>query len=179
MFFEIFTMLCAKNGITPNKACTDCGISRTSVAKWKSGSIPNGATLEKVSKYFDVTTDYLLGFTLSAQIDHLAYTIQQIEEELKTAPPEIQEDLEEALAIKEESYEDLLFASSFAGNPKSPTVEFTYAADCMEANTMKAISVAVDQLNAEGQEKLVEYADDLVSSGKYKKYSPLELGKEA
>lgn len=35
---------------------------------------------------------------------------------------------------------------------------------------LKVLSDALDQLNEEGQEKLVDYADDLVSSGKYKKY---------
>ncbi len=35
---------------------------------------------------------------------------------------------------------------------------------------LKSLSDALDQLNDEGQEKLLDYADDLVSSGKYKKY---------
>ena len=34
-------------------------------------------------------------------------------------------------------------------------------------------------LNDEGQEKLLDYADDLVSSGKYKKAGPAGLGKKA
>lgn len=34
-------------------------------------------------------------------------------------------------------------------------------------------------LNEEGQEKLADYADDLVSSCKYKKHNPLAMGKEA
>lgn len=44
---------------------------------------------------------------------------------------------------------------------------------------LQALAESVAQLNDEGQEKLVEYADDLVSSGKYKKYCPLELDQEA
>ena len=35
------------------------------------------------------------------------------------------------------------------------------------------------ELNHEGQEKLIDYADDLVASGKYIKSDPLGLGKEA
>lgn len=35
-----------------------------------------------------------------------------------------------------------------------------------------------DQLNQEGQEKLVDTSDDMVSSGKYKKSGAPELGKE-
>lgn len=36
-----------------------------------------------------------------------------------------------------------------------------------------------DQLNQEGQERLVETSDDMVSSGKYIKSDPAGLGKEA
>lgn len=35
------------------------------------------------------------------------------------------------------------------------------------------------ELNHEGQEKLIDYADDLVASGKYIKSDPDNLGKEA
>lgn len=31
------------------------------MAKWKAGSIPNGATLNLLADYFGVSTDYLLG----------------------------------------------------------------------------------------------------------------------
>lgn len=61
MFYDTFYGLCSKNGITPNKACVDCGISRTSVAKWKKGATPNGATVAKLADYFGVTADFLLG----------------------------------------------------------------------------------------------------------------------
>lgn len=35
------------------------------------------------------------------------------------------------------------------------------------------------ELNHEGREKLIDYADDLVASGKYIKSDPDNLGKEA
>lgn len=60
MFYDVFLELCKSNGVTPNKSLTDCKISRTSTAKWKSGATPNGATLQKLADYFGVTTDYLL-----------------------------------------------------------------------------------------------------------------------
>ena len=37
------------------------GLSRTSVVKWKAGSVPTGATLNKIAAYFGVSVDYLLG----------------------------------------------------------------------------------------------------------------------
>lgn len=61
MFFDTFFELCKRDGVTPNKALVDCEISRTSVAKWKKGAVPNGSTLAKIADYFCVTTDYLLG----------------------------------------------------------------------------------------------------------------------
>lgn len=45
---------------------------------------------------------------------------------------------------------------------------------------LKELEFALSQLNEEGREKLLDYADDLVSSGKYKKFNPSQLGsKEA
>ena len=35
-----------------------------------------------------------------------------------------------------------------------------------------------EELNEEGQERLLDYADDLASSGKYKKYNPDSVGKK-
>ena len=61
MFFDILSALCAKKGISAYKACTDMGLNRSAVAKWKNGSTPNGATISKMADYFGVTTDYLLG----------------------------------------------------------------------------------------------------------------------
>ena len=61
MLFDRFADLCKQSGVTPNKALVDCEISRTSVAKWKKGAIPNGKTLSKIADYFSVSVGYLLG----------------------------------------------------------------------------------------------------------------------
>lgn len=42
-----------------------------------------------------------------------------------------------------------------------------------------ALLASFDQLNEEGQTKAVEYVEDLVLTGRYKKCSASELGKEA
>ena len=60
MFYDVFTSLCEKKGVSPNKALVDCAISRTSTAKWREGAIPRGITLQKLADYFNVPTDYLL-----------------------------------------------------------------------------------------------------------------------
>lgn len=61
MFFDRLKALCDERRISAYKACTDVGLNRAAVAKWKNGSIPNGQTLAKLADYFGVTTDYLLG----------------------------------------------------------------------------------------------------------------------
>ena len=61
MFFDKLKKLCDEKGISTYKACTDIGLNRAAVAKWKNGSIPSGSTAAKLADYFGVTTDYLLG----------------------------------------------------------------------------------------------------------------------
>lgn len=60
VFFDRFQSLCKDRGISVYRACTDIGLNRSAVAKWKSGGKPNGTTAAKMAEYFGVTTDYLL-----------------------------------------------------------------------------------------------------------------------
>ena len=61
MFFNRFRALCEQNHVSAYRACTDIGLNRSAVAKWKNGGKPNGSTAAKLAEYFGVTTDYLLG----------------------------------------------------------------------------------------------------------------------
>ena len=60
MFFDRFQSLCDSRGISVYKACTDIGLNRSAVAKWKAGGKPNGNTAAKLAAYLGVTTDFLL-----------------------------------------------------------------------------------------------------------------------
>ena len=60
MFFDRFQSLCDSRGISVYKACTDIGLNRSAVAKWKAGGKPNGNTAAKLAQYLGVTTDFLL-----------------------------------------------------------------------------------------------------------------------
>lgn len=66
MFYDRFVALCDKKGVSENKACEDCGFSRSLAAKWRnqvnSGKVvnPSADTLTALSEYFGVSTDYLL-----------------------------------------------------------------------------------------------------------------------
>ena len=61
MFFNRFKALCDQKNISVYRACTDIGMNRSAVAKWKAGGKPNGSTAARLADYFGVTTDYLLG----------------------------------------------------------------------------------------------------------------------
>ena len=61
MFFNRFKSLCDQKNISVYRACTEIGLNRSAVAKWKNGGKPNGSTAAKLAEYFGVTTDYLLG----------------------------------------------------------------------------------------------------------------------
>ena len=63
MFFNRFKDLCEQKNISVYRACTDIGLNRAAVAKWKNGGKPYGTTAAKLAEYFDVTTDYLLGLS--------------------------------------------------------------------------------------------------------------------
>ena len=62
MFYDLFYELCLKKGVTPSKACLDMGLSRSLAAKWKNTkATPSADVMSKISDYFGVSADYLLG----------------------------------------------------------------------------------------------------------------------
>lgn len=83
MFWERFYGLCQKCGKKPNPVGKEIGLSSGIISKWKAGGIPNGETLMKLSKYFHVSTDYLLGLSPSMKIEESdeepLYSSQELE----------------------------------------------------------------------------------------------------
>jgi transcriptional regulator with XRE-family HTH domain len=61
VFYDLYSKLCKVKGVSLSKAAESMGLSRTSVVKWKAGSVPTGVTLNKIATYFNVSVDYLLG----------------------------------------------------------------------------------------------------------------------
>ena len=129
MFYETFCRLCQIHSLTPSGAATKIGFNRASVTMWKNtGKAPKQELLLKIADFFGVTTDYLLGYDPQANIDSLAFQIDQLKEEIRTASAERKEELEATLLVLEESHEDLLVAQSLGGNSekehkKSPSDE--------------------------------------------------------
>ena len=114
MFYDTFVFLCKQKGLAPSKAAVDAGISKSLVTKWKTNGteVPSPDVLKKLSGFFGVTPDYLLGYDIQSQIDTLSQQISQLKKEIRTASAERKEELEATLLVLEESHEDLLIAQS-------------------------------------------------------------------
>lgn len=63
MFWERFYNACKRKGVNPTPTVKELNIAAGMVTKWKSGSIPNGETLIKISNHLECSVDYLLGIT--------------------------------------------------------------------------------------------------------------------
>ena len=61
MFWDIYKNLCDEKKIAPTAAGIAIGVTNAAVSKWKKGAVPNGATLQKIADYFNVSVAYLMG----------------------------------------------------------------------------------------------------------------------
>ena len=58
---DVFLPLCVSRGVSPTKAATEAGLSKTMVTNWKSrGSNPTTASMYKLAQYFDMTIQEML-----------------------------------------------------------------------------------------------------------------------
>lgn len=55
--------MCIESGTKPNPVAKAIGLSTAICTRWKNGTVPNADILLKISDYFDVSVDYLLGKT--------------------------------------------------------------------------------------------------------------------
>ena len=70
MFYDVFCELCKQRGLTPSGAAGKIGFNRASITVWKNtGKAPKQEILLKISDYFQVSTDYLLGISSRREID--------------------------------------------------------------------------------------------------------------
>ena len=60
MFYDIFTNLCSKKGMSPTAVLQKLKISTSKSTAWKNGSLPNASILILLSEFFGVSIDYLL-----------------------------------------------------------------------------------------------------------------------
>jgi len=60
--FTIIESLCKEAGVSVTRVCTDITGNKGNLPTWKKGNI-NTTSLIKLTEYFDVSADYLLGRT--------------------------------------------------------------------------------------------------------------------
>ncbi len=62
-FLNSFLRLCELKDVPPTRALEEAGLSRSLYSKWKAKPtfVPNGETLEKLSRYFLVSIDAVKG----------------------------------------------------------------------------------------------------------------------
>lgn len=87
-FLNNFLMLCDRKDVPPSRALEEAGLSKSLYSKWKAKptSIPNGETLEKLSKYFMVSIDAIKGNSPYAQKSLGLEGMPEIEELVAAAP---------------------------------------------------------------------------------------------
>lgn len=61
MFFENFLNLCTKVGKSPSAVVTEVGLNKSAVTSWKNGIKPTNSTIAKLSNYFGVPAEDLIG----------------------------------------------------------------------------------------------------------------------
>lgn len=60
-FYENYVKLCNSVGKSPSAVAVELKFGKPSVTRWKSGTEPRDATLQKIADYFGVTVDFLKG----------------------------------------------------------------------------------------------------------------------
>lgn len=72
MFAEILKKLRRGKGLNQKQFAQAVYISPSAVSQYETGrTMPSRDTLERIAKFFDVSTDYLLGFSANAAIEDL------------------------------------------------------------------------------------------------------------
>lgn len=61
MFYDNFVNLCNSVNKSPSAVVLEIGLQKSTVTRWKNGSMPTDATIRKVAGYFGVSVDCLLG----------------------------------------------------------------------------------------------------------------------
>lgn len=60
MFWENFSYLCSRAGLSPNAVAKELGIPSGSITAWSKGAVPRNSTIKKIAEHFGVTTDFLI-----------------------------------------------------------------------------------------------------------------------
>lgn len=60
MFYTNYVKLCNSINQSPSSVSETLGFKRSVVTRWKNGSVPREATLQKIADFFNITVEELL-----------------------------------------------------------------------------------------------------------------------
>lgn len=63
MFFDRLKKICASKGVKITTLIDELGMSSGNLSSWKKGNVPRASTIDKISNYLGISSDYLLGRT--------------------------------------------------------------------------------------------------------------------
>lgn len=99
MFYDNYLRLCNSVRKTPSAVALEIGLTKPSVSRWKSGSMPTDATLQKVADYFGITVDELLGKEKQLTEGELHPANKKLMELSRTLSPEEAEKVYKAISL--------------------------------------------------------------------------------
>lgn len=165
--YERIESLCADRGITVNKMCKESGAPQGSLSNLKAGKTEtlSSKTISRIAAYFGVATDYILGWSIDAQMDDAIAEIAQLKSEIPELQGQELEDAQYALAVLEESYDDMALASRLNSGKKeklSETGELAgYLEDLRTRPETRALLEASRGMTKEQIEKMADFAKTL------------------
>lgn len=123
VFLHIFGALCEKNGESKSAVAKACGLSNSTVTKWKkTQAVPESSTLMKIAEHFGVTVDYLLGSTPESYLLGTEYQLKEAEKAYdKETNPDKRDELGGLIDVLRDSVEDQKLAISAAKMPVTET----------------------------------------------------------
>ena len=101
MFYDNFVNLCKRKKVAPSKAAIDAGFSKSLVSKWKANpnTVPTVDVLKKMSDYFGITVDELLGKEKQPTDGELHPANKKLMELSRTLSPEEAEKVYKAISL--------------------------------------------------------------------------------
>lgn len=60
MFYDNFVKLCNSVNKSPSAVVLEIGLQKSTVTRWKNGSIPTDATAQRIADYFGISTVELM-----------------------------------------------------------------------------------------------------------------------
>lgn len=120
--FNRISMLCDEKNVSITKMCAESGASRASLTDLKKGRKQSlsAETLSKIASYFDISIDFLLGYTPESYLLTTQYELKQAEKQYEIeTDTQKREELAIAIDVLRESLQDQIIGSELMKQQKA------------------------------------------------------------